>query len=200
MRFCNHAFFCLESLHLYKGLTSLSFIDRDTNKDKWIEITKQSIASLKSLCVDGPMNFSNKCALLEAELARLQNHQSQAKMHYDKAICLSNKHNFIHEEALACELAAAFYLDLGVKDTAIRLLLQSHHCYERWGAIAKTKQLTNKYPFLVKELKKLSVEPEAPNSQINHSFTSISYLSNALSSSDLSMWGKQKRLLNSLCK
>merc|ERR1719343_538619 len=135
------------------------------------------------------MNFSNKCHLLEAELARVQNNQSRAKMHYERAILLSKEHNFVHEEALACELAAAFHLDLGSKDAAIQLLLQSHRCYESWGAVSKNKDLTKKYPFLVKELNKPSVDPETPNLQVNKSSgDSVSFLSNASSLSDLGMW------------
>eukprot|EP00986_Skeletonema_menzelii_P013192 scaffold7550_cov100-Skeletonema_menzelii.AAC.2 len=36
-----------------------------------------------------------------------------AKVYYEKAVTSAKSHKFVHEEALACELAAYFYLEIG---------------------------------------------------------------------------------------
>lgn len=50
-------------------------------------------------------------------------------------------HSFYHDEALACESAGYFYLELGEKDTAIQYFLQAHEKYHDWGAVAKSNAL-----------------------------------------------------------
>ena len=44
---------------------------------------------------------------------------------------------FVNEEALACELAAYFYLELGQKDKSLELFLLAHEKYHEWGAYGK---------------------------------------------------------------
>jgi len=42
---------------------------------------------------------------------------------------------------LACELAAYFYLELGLKDKAVELFLLAHEKYHEWGAFGKCTSL-----------------------------------------------------------
>ena len=58
------------------------------------------------------MNYLHKGFLLEAELAVIQEKYSEAKLHYEKAILLSNKHGFLNEEAMVCVRYAIFHLEL----------------------------------------------------------------------------------------
>lgn len=71
---------------------------------------------LRNSCDNAPENYLNKYHLLEAELAAVQKNQTQALIHYEKAISLSNKNNFVHEEALACERAGIFHLEIESKE------------------------------------------------------------------------------------
>lgn len=48
---------------------------------------------------------------------------------------------FVNEEALACELAGYFFLELDDKDLAIQYFLQAHEAYHKWGAVAKSNLL-----------------------------------------------------------
>jgi hypothetical protein len=43
----------------------------------------------------------------------------------------------VHEEALACELAAYFYLEAGENEKATQYLLLAHEKYHEWGAVGK---------------------------------------------------------------
>jgi len=48
---------------------------------------------------------------------------------------------FVHEEALACELAAYFYLELGEAEKTTELFLLAHEKYLEWGAFEKCNSL-----------------------------------------------------------
>merc|ERR1712151_1225774 len=110
-------------------------------KVKFIEMLEDDIVNLKQYAETAPENCLNKVSLLEAELAVMQNKESHAKAHFQRAISLSKKHGFVNEEAVACERAAMFYLDLGLQQDATKLLLQSFDCYKVWGANSKLSHL-----------------------------------------------------------
>ncbi|MFL9453913.1 hypothetical protein AB0758_22780 [Tolypothrix bouteillei VB521301_2] len=57
-----------------------------------------------------PMNHLHKFYLVEAERYRVLDEKLAAIEMYDKAIALARENEYINEEALACELAAKFYL------------------------------------------------------------------------------------------
>ena len=48
---------------------------------------------------------------------------------------------FVHEEALACELAAYCYLELGDTEKAMHYFLLAHEKYHEWGAFGKCDSL-----------------------------------------------------------
>ncbi|NET42491.1 AAA-like domain-containing protein, partial [Okeania sp. SIO2B3] len=91
-------------------------------------------------------NCQHKYDLVEAEKARILGQTLQAQELYDRAIEGAEKYEFIHEEALAYERAAEFYLALDRKKIGQLYLRNAHHCYIRWGAKAKVKQLEEEYP------------------------------------------------------
>ncbi|BAZ50698.1 serine/threonine protein kinase [Nostoc sp. NIES-4103] len=93
-----------------------------------------------------PANFQHKYDLVAAEKARVLCQYWQAQELYEKAIQGAKKYEFLHEEALAYERAAEFYLDLGREEIGQLYLRNAHHCYTRWGAKAKVKQLEDEYP------------------------------------------------------
>ena len=58
---------------------------------------------------------------------------------------------FVHNEALANELAARFYLARGFEKIAHAYLQDARYGYLRWGADGKVRQLDQLYPHLTKE-------------------------------------------------
>ncbi|MGK7898966.1 MAG: AAA-like domain-containing protein, partial [Xenococcus sp. (in: cyanobacteria)] len=73
-------------------------------------------------------------------------HNWQATELYERAIQGAKKYEFIHEEALAYERAAEFYLALERIEVGQLYLRNAYYCYTRWGAQAKVKQLEEEYP------------------------------------------------------
>ncbi|OKH43055.1 PAS sensor protein [Calothrix sp. HK-06] len=99
-----------------------------------------------------PMNHLHKFYLVEAEIYRVIGKNTQAIDYYDKAIEQARVNEYLNEEALANELAAKFYLAWGKEKIAQTYFTQAHYCYQRWGAIAKVKDLEERYPKFFKNL------------------------------------------------
>jgi len=103
---------------------------------------------LEVLASNCPENFDNRAALVGAELARIEGRALDAERLYEKAICSARANGFIHNEALAYELAARFYAARGFKQIADLYLRSARHGYHRWGAVGKVRQLDETYPEL----------------------------------------------------
>jgi PAS domain S-box-containing protein len=107
-----------------------------------------------------PENFENRAALVGAEIARIEGRELDAEGLYEQAIRSARANGFVHNEALAYELAAHFYLARGFEDFARVYLLNARHGYLRWGADGKVRQIDAMYPHLRIE------EPPRPTSTI----------------------------------
>ena len=95
-----------------------------------------------------PENFENRAALVGAETARLEGRALDAIDLYERAILSARANGFVHNEALGYELAARFYAARGFEDFARVYLRNARHCYIRWGADGKVRQIDARYPHL----------------------------------------------------
>jgi PAS domain S-box-containing protein len=98
-----------------------------------------------------PENFENRVALVGAEIARVEARELDAERLYEQAIRSSHANGFVHNEALAHELAGRFYATRGFQKIAQAYLRDARHCYLRWGANGKVRQLDELYPQLKEE-------------------------------------------------
>ncbi|WP_437284954.1 AAA family ATPase [Sorangium sp. So ce406] len=96
-----------------------------------------------------PDNFLHKHALVRAEIARLTGQEPEASRCYEHAISSAREGGFVQHEAIACELAAAFYRARDLTTPADAYLQKARAGYFRWGAHAKVEQLDQRYPHLV---------------------------------------------------
>jgi len=88
-----------------------------------------------------PDNFENRATLVAAEMARCEGHDADAMRLYEQAIRTSRESGFVHNEALACELAARFYASRGLDEVSDGLLRKAHAGYSAWGAAGKVRRL-----------------------------------------------------------
>ena len=98
-----------------------------------------------------PENFENRAALVGAEIARIEGRLLDAERFYEEAIRSAHENGFVHNEAVANEVAARFYMGRGFDKIARLYLRDSRHCYVRWGADGKVRQLDELYPQLREE-------------------------------------------------
>jgi PAS domain S-box-containing protein len=95
-----------------------------------------------------PENFENRAALVGAEIARIEGRVLDAEHLYERAIRSAQASGFVHNEALAYELAARFYAARGFEEFARGYLRNARYGYLRWGADGKVRQLDEMYPHL----------------------------------------------------
>ena len=98
-----------------------------------------------------PENFENRATLVGAEIARIEGRALDAMDLYEQAIRSARANGFVHNEALANELAARFYAARGFEKIAHAYLQDARYCYVRWGAAGKVRQLDQLYPHLREE-------------------------------------------------
>ncbi|WP_437973259.1 AAA family ATPase [Sorangium sp. So ce295] len=142
----------------------------------------------------GPDNFLHKHTLVRAEIARLLGREPEAIRLYEQAISSAQEGGFVQHEAIACELAARFYLDRGLSTPAVAHLQRARAAYFRWGAHAKVEQLDQRYPFLVER------KPIAPTVTFAVRAEQFDVLSVVKASQSISRELKLPRLLETLLR
>eukprot|EP00986_Skeletonema_menzelii_P013592 scaffold8066_cov147-Skeletonema_menzelii.AAC.1 len=125
----------------YIGLVSFWVARSSSDREQWHERGHKSKLALRKWAETSQWTFENKWFLLEAEEAFCNGNFDQAKLYYEKAVTSAEIHKFVHEEALACELAAYFYLEIGDVINAAEYCLRAHERYQEWGAIGKCTSL-----------------------------------------------------------
>ena len=95
-----------------------------------------------------PENFADRVALVGAEIARLEGRELEAEHLYEQAIRAARDQGFVQNEGLAHEVAARFYAARGFEAFEDLYLRKARHCYQRWGADGKVRQLVELYPRL----------------------------------------------------
>jgi predicted ATPase/signal transduction histidine kinase len=106
-----------------------------------------------------PCNFQHKCDLVSAVRSGVLGHILEAMEYYDSAIQGAKEQGYIQEEALACELAAEFYLSGGKEKIARAYLTDAYYGYIRWGAVAKVLDLEKRYPQFLSHITAKEPEP-----------------------------------------
>jgi PAS domain S-box-containing protein len=95
-----------------------------------------------------PENFANRAALVAAEIARLEGRELDAERLYEHAVRSARANGFVHNEALAHELASRFYAARGFEEIAHLYLGNARRGYLLWGADGKVRQLGRLHPRL----------------------------------------------------
>jgi PAS domain S-box-containing protein len=136
--------------HFYGALAKAAWCDSAAGDERQAELDALG-AHRRQLQVwsdNCPENFENRVALVGAEIARLEGRELDAERLYEQAICSARENGFVHNEALACEVAARFYAGRGLEDFAHLYLRKARYCYLRWGANGKVRQIDEMYPHL----------------------------------------------------
>ncbi|MEP6516586.1 AAA family ATPase [Microcoleus vaginatus] len=136
--------------YFYESLAQLSFYSNASFEEQkhCLKTVTANQKNMKKWAYHAPMNHSHKFNLVEAERYRVIGKDARAIDCYDRAIALAKENEYIHEVALAYELAAKFYLSRGKELTAKAYMQEARYCYQLWGAVAKVKDLETRYPQL----------------------------------------------------
>jgi len=139
--------------YFYSALSNAAFLNHagPDEKQQHFEALKAHHDQLEVWAQNCPENFENGAALVGAEVARIEGRALDAEHLYEKAIRSARANGFIHNEALAYELAARFYAARGFKQFADLYLRNARYGYLRWGAVGKVRQLDETHPDLKPE-------------------------------------------------
>ncbi|MEH2390216.1 MAG: AAA family ATPase [Nostoc sp.] len=183
--------FNIPVFYFYASLTWLTVLPKHP-KSKRENILQQVADNQKKIqewTSHNPTNHLHKFYLVEAERHRVLDEYLEAMKNYDLAISLAKENGYIQEEGLSNELAAKFYLDWGKEKVAQAYMQEAYYCYARWGAKAKTDDLTKCYPKLLQPILQqqiINFNPletigfSGPFSSIHTSSTNSTNISNIL--------------------
>jgi PAS domain S-box-containing protein len=142
--------FELAEYHFYAALAQAGRCDMAAVEERLRHIGSLA-AHLKQIAIwadNCPVTFANRAALVGAEIARIEGRELDAERLYEQAIRSARANGFVHNEALANELAARFYEARGFEKIAHTYLRDARYCYLQWGAHGKVKQLDERHPHL----------------------------------------------------
>jgi predicted ATPase/signal transduction histidine kinase/GAF domain-containing protein/CheY-like chemotaxis protein len=136
--------------HFYSALTLASLVatKQPDQRREWLARIKEHREQLLEWMQDVPETFASAAALVEAEIARIEDRDLDAMRLYERAIQEAREHGPIQNEGLANELAAQFYAARGFEKFAQLFLREARYCYLRWGAEGKVRQLEEAHPHL----------------------------------------------------
>src|SRR5271156_4321709 len=148
----------------YSALARAAFCDSATagQSREHYDALEAHYKQLQIWAENCPENFENRAALVGAEIARIEGRTLDAEKLYEDAIRSAQGNGFVHNEALANELAAGFYRARGLEKVAKAYLKEARSLYARWGADGKVKQLDELYPGLRDERTPTSSTAIAP--------------------------------------
>ncbi|MBR0799980.1 AAA family ATPase [Bradyrhizobium jicamae] len=147
------SFFECAEYHFYSALSRAASCE-SAAAGQWQEHVSALAAHHRQLEVWAracPERFEDRAALVGAEIARIDGRAFDAMNLYEQAILSAQANGFIHNEALAKELAARFYTACGFEQIAHLYLRNARDCYLGWGAHGKVRQLDQLNPWLRQE-------------------------------------------------
>jgi PAS domain S-box-containing protein len=119
---------------------------------RWRELLTEHREQLREWAENYAPTFSDKHALVSAELARIEGRDADAMSLYEHAVQSAREHGFVQNEGVAHEVAARFYAARGAESIAHAYRQNARQCYNQWGALGKVKQLEECYPRLRERL------------------------------------------------
>ncbi len=141
----------IPALHLYEGLANaaVAIEGEGAERRRCLRTAARCVRGLRKHARFAPMNYEHRLLMLQAEVARARGRNVEAMDLYDRAIARARDNGFVQDEALAAELAARFHIARGKEIVARAYLAAARYGYERWGAVAKVRQLQDEFGTLL---------------------------------------------------
>ncbi|MED1952057.1 AAA family ATPase [Brevibacillus centrosporus] len=118
-----------------------------SDKQKYGKKIKANLKKMKKWAANCADNFQHKYLLMYAEWVRVNGKPEAATPFYEQSIQAAKKSGFLQNEALAYELAAKHFLQMGMNTVARIYMTEAHFAYMQWGAAAKARDLEVKYQY-----------------------------------------------------
>jgi predicted ATPase/signal transduction histidine kinase len=116
------------------------------NRTRWLVEIARNQSRLARWAESNPAIFRHQYVLVEAELARLDQRFADATDLYEEAIEVAATGGFLHDAALASELAGRHARARGRTRRGDTYLREARERYARWGATEKVRALEEEFP------------------------------------------------------
>mmetsp|Transcript_32347 Transcript_32347/g.48976 ORF Transcript_32347/g.48976 Transcript_32347/m.48976 type:complete len:270 (-) Transcript_32347:305-1114(-) len=124
----------------FDGLSFLAMAHQSSDQ-KWILSANKSISNIDNFAKICPSNCEHKLLLLQAEMKSMTGEAKEAISKYELAISAAERNEFIHEQAIANERAAEFFLRHGDSSRAAHHFSEAQSLFLKWGAQRKVDDL-----------------------------------------------------------
>jgi predicted ATPase/signal transduction histidine kinase len=134
--------------HVYGALVAAARagVAADAERERLRERIAAHEAQLRVWAELNPGTFGQHHALVLAEMARLEGRSDGAEALYEESARLARASHFVHDEALAYQVAARFQEARGFRVLANAYAREARACYSRWGASANALDMERRYP------------------------------------------------------
>ena len=187
----NNYYYSLSLLENYKNVTP-------SVQKQYLKKVAANQKKMKKWAHHAACNFQHKYDLVEAEKARIFGKNVKAMNLYDRAIAGAKENEYTQEEALGNELAAQFYLNLGKDKIAKTYMTDAYYGYIRWGALAKVKDLEERYPnLIIRSESSAALEQDISRTIVNSSSRALGSSTNSNNVLDLTTVMKASEAITS---
>ena len=118
-------------------------------KGKILKRVENTQTQLRRWARQSPLNYQHKYDLVKAVRHWTLGQDSTAMELFDRVIKMAGDGGFIHDKAMANELAARFYLANDRISIARAYMTEARYNYLRWGAASKVQDLDESFPELL---------------------------------------------------
>ena len=131
--------FCMVRFTFLEALVSIKVAQASwSSKRRWRAKGLKSMKILRGWLKKGPNpNIVHIMHLLEAEKAVLQGKKAKAEDNFKRSIAVASMNGFLHDKALAHDLASKFFATQGDDYWTNHHMESSKQTYLEWGATAK---------------------------------------------------------------
>ncbi|WP_437966506.1 AAA family ATPase [Sorangium sp. So ce260] len=138
-------------------------------REVYLARLRECARKVESWAALGPESHRHRCLILRAELARSERREGAGAL-YDQGITAARAGQFLHDAALANELCARHYLDLGRTFVACAYMTEAHRLYGRWGAARPMRRLERDFPHALRPeaMRRQAASPPAPPTEAAH--------------------------------
>ena len=185
---------------LYSSLAFIAWIreaegaERENYLKQYLKQVDENLLKMEHWAKHAPINYQHQCDMIKAEKARMLGNKWQAVEFYKRARVGAKENEYLHHEAMSCELTAEFYLEQEMPEVAQVYLTDAYYTYARWGANAKLEDLAQRYRQLLAPI----LKPEKKQIETQGTFNNITAIQvNSTSSTSSSFFDLSSVIKNS---
>ncbi|KAK3069716.1 Chk1 protein kinase [Teratosphaeriaceae sp. CCFEE 6253] len=156
----------------YVSLAMLALLRENPQREDREELLQQvnhARNRIEIVSAANKVNYATRLALMDAELADINEKYGSCLQAYERAINHAVLHGFVLDEALSLELYADWLTRRGASRPARGIVLDAISAYRRMGAFGKADHVTERYEFVLYGTRSLSMQDAGTQTMLSES-------------------------------